>query len=282
MRIFSTLRRLKKSARCRDATTGSRRDEFEKSAFAGYLLSAPEKRRSGGARRGTAAAGEGEETPDGSIIMKTIILTFDDVTVSQLENAAPLLLKYGFGATFFACRFSDEWRSCHSGHLMSATQIRELYDMGFEIGNHTWNHRLPPGECAREIDRLNEFLADVGIPTPETFAYPGGPYNDEAAAILRNRGCLAARTTEYAAWDVDECDPMRVPAIPIQGSDGKLFRQALELGSGINPVVLVFHGTPDLVNPAVSTPAEVLAGYLATLAEGGWRGVGIAEYLRSR
>ena len=43
-------------------------------------------------------------------IVRTVILTFDDAVISQYENVAPLLKERGFGATFFICRFNDEWR----------------------------------------------------------------------------------------------------------------------------------------------------------------------------
>eukprot|EP01043_Picozoa_sp_COSAG02_P020050 COSAG02_NODE_980_length_15492_cov_12.941727_8_plen_62_part_00 len=32
---------------------------------------------------------------------KLVVLTFDDGSISQLRNAAPLLKQLGFGATFF-------------------------------------------------------------------------------------------------------------------------------------------------------------------------------------
>ena len=41
--------------------------------------------------------------------MRTVILTFDDAVISQYENVAPLLKELGFGATFFICRFKEEW-----------------------------------------------------------------------------------------------------------------------------------------------------------------------------
>ena len=152
--------------------------------------------------------------------MKTIVLTFDDAVRSQLTIVAPVLKRFGFGATFFVCRFSDKWRAQHSEHLMGLEELRELQRQGFEIGNHTWSHpnmrELSDAENAREVDSLSEWLKSGGITEAPVFAYPGGPYADNAAPLLRQRGFLAARSTENDAWDIAHCDPMHVPATPVR------------------------------------------------------------------
>lgn len=150
--------------------------------------------------------------------MKTIVLTFDDAVRSQLTNVAPVLRRFGFGATFFVCRFTDEWRAQHAEHLMGLEELRDLQRQGFEIGNHTWNHpdmrTLSEEQNAREIDALSEWLNSGGVAEAPVFAYPGGPYAANAAPLLRQRGFLAARTTENAAWDRANGDPMKVPPCP--------------------------------------------------------------------
>ena len=92
---------------------------------------------------------------------RTVVLTFDDACKSHLENAAPILKKYGFNATFFICRFSDEWRKQNEAYLLNGNEIKALFDMGFDIGNHTWNHpdlrTLTEEEISSEIGKLNDF-----------------------------------------------------------------------------------------------------------------------------
>ena len=99
---------------------------------------------------------------------KTILLTFDDAVTSQYHLVAPLLRRLGFGATFYVCRFPDAWRAAHSRALLSAEQLKELSDAGFEIGNHTWNHpdlrRCDEKTILREVDELDSFLIHAGIP----------------------------------------------------------------------------------------------------------------------
>ena len=215
---------------------------------------------------------------------KTVVLTFDDAVISHLENVAPLLKEYGFGATFFICRFNDDWRAAHSSALMSAEQIREISRMGFEIGNHTWNHpdlrKLQEEQILEEIQKLDDFLVDAGIPKPVTFAYPGGPYAENAVPILKKKGFLAARTTEQRAFDAKTDDPMRLPAIPIQGDDPALFRNAVSRATETEAVVLVFHGVPEYVHPWVHTDFERFKEYMAYLKENDFRVLSLRDALR--
>ena len=198
---------------------------------------------------------------------RTIILTFDDACLSHLDVAAPALLSHGFGATFFITRFPDEWRQLHNDYLLSGPQIRKLHQMGFEIGNHTWSHpdltTLTEDEVAGEIESLNRFLLDNGIPLPTSFAYPGGPYpGPERAMVVSLHGMKYARTVERRAWHPETDDPLRLPAIPLCGPDTTPFKEAAELAEPGHPVVIVFHGVPDPVHAHCHTPSEAFLEFL--------------------
>ncbi len=213
---------------------------------------------------------------------RTVVLTFDDACRSHIEIVAPILKQYGFGATFFICRFDDEWRAKHEKHLLTAPEIRRLADSGFEIGNHTWNHpslqQRSASECNTEIVRLNQFLQDAGVPPPVSFAYPGGPYAANAAPLLA-ASFRGARTTEQRPWHPKADDPMRIPAIPIQGEDKQRFYQAVEQTRHDNTVVLVFHGVPDPVHEWVNTPPHLFAEYMQYLHQNGFRAASMREIL---
>src|SRR5215203_5152291 len=74
-----------------------------------------------------------ETVPD-----KVVVLTFDDSSASHATIAAPLLKRYGFGATFFITEgftFKTNKRD-----YMRWEQIAALHRDGFEIGNHTRDH----------------------------------------------------------------------------------------------------------------------------------------------
>ena len=67
-----------------------------------------------------------------------VVLSFDDAREDNFSFVAPLLIKYGFGATFYICEFAEFEDTTR---FMTWKQIKQLADMGFEIGNHTKSHR---------------------------------------------------------------------------------------------------------------------------------------------
>ena len=121
-------------------------------------------------------------------------------------------------------------------------------------------------------------LEHLGVET--IFAYPGGPYAENAVPILKKKGFLAARTTEQRAFDAMTDDPMRLPAIPIQGDDPALFRNAVSRATETEAVVLVFHGVPEYVHPWVHTDFERFKEYMAYLKENDFRVLSLRDALR--
>src|SRR5947207_7594546 len=70
---------------------------------------------------------------------KLVVLTFDDASRSHYTIARPLLLKHHFGATFF---ITEGWDfATNKTDYMSWDQIAQLHKDGFEIGNHTRDHK---------------------------------------------------------------------------------------------------------------------------------------------
>ena len=165
---------------------------------------------------------------------KQVVLTFDDACRSHLDTVAPLLRRHGFGATFFITRFNDEWRAKNGETLLGPSDVRALADMGFEIGNHTWSHAsgmdaMDAASAAEEIDRLDRWFADAGVPAPDLYAYPGGPYSAQGETLIRARGYKCARSCVVRAWNPATDDPFRIPAIPVtEKGDWDLFRAYAE------------------------------------------------------
>ncbi len=221
-----------------------------------------------------------------------IVLTFDDACRSHLDTVAPLLQRHGFGATFFITRFGDEWRAKNGGTLLGASDVRALSDMGFEIGNHTWSHAskmdsLDDDAAAEEIDRLDRWLADAGVPAPDLYAYPGGPYSAKGEAAVRARGYLCARSCIARAWNPVTDDPFRIPAFPVtEDGDWDLFRALAEARPDVVPAgtipVLVFHGVPDRVHPWVNTEPDTFGKYIELLDSLGVQCIGLGAALRER
>ena len=70
---------------------------------------------------------------------RLVVLTFDDASKSHYTVARPLLLKYKFGATFFV---TEGWDfATNKKDYMTWEEIAQLHKDGFEIGNHTRDHK---------------------------------------------------------------------------------------------------------------------------------------------
>ena len=241
----------------------------------------------------------------------TVVLTFDDCPRSHLDYVAPLLRKYGFGATFFVTRFDDAWRSEHdeSACLLSQQDVRALHDMGFEIGNHTWNHAccmddMDDAAAAAEFDRLEAWLAEAGVPRPKTFAYPGGPHRVKAERIARERGYIGARAVEDTGmrpWNPAADSPFHIPSVAIKENVDWAFYHAIDNMAGAKwraamldtdpapeplpkdtVAVFVFHGVPDRVHPWCNTEPATFEKFMAFLHGRNFRCVSLAEAIEER
>ncbi|MEE2642327.1 MAG: polysaccharide deacetylase family protein [Planctomycetota bacterium] len=134
-----------------------------------------------------------KEIPD-----KLVVLTFDDSARSHFTVVRPVLLQYGFNATFFITEGFD-FRD-NKKDYMTRDQIAQLHREGFEIGNHTQDHL---GITDATVDRLEQQLKGIekacarhGIPRPVTFAWPGNATTSKAFDILTEHGIRFARRGE--------------------------------------------------------------------------------------
>jgi len=149
--------------------------------------------REAGAR--AVSVGDAVEDPTDSALVG---MTFDDGCESDLVVAAPILLGSGFGATFYVT----------VGHLGSAgflteLQLRELADLGFEIGSHSMTHAyltdLEPDklhwELAESRDRLEQI---TGVPVRH-LSCPGGRWNPDVARMAEDAGYDTVTTSRPVA-----------------------------------------------------------------------------------
>ena len=196
---------------------------------------------------------------------RTVVLTFDDARRDHFTHAAPVLKRLGFGATFFVTEpeagpmgsgFEDKSR------FMDWSQIRELEQMGFEIGNHTLHHRKPeepfdPETFRREIEGLNERAVSHGIKRPVSFAYAFGGCTPEQMAVAVQcgmewgRGNVDAgvcRTRGKMAYDPLCDDPLSIPSFgdaPLYSL--KRLEERVDLARDGKVLCLAFHSVTDPV-----------------------------------
>jgi len=212
---------------------------------------------------------------------RIVVLTFDDSVASQATFVAPLLKKYGFGATFFITEgfgFAKDKK-----HYMTWDQIKKLHADGFEIGNHTHHH----ASVARQ--KLEDLRADIvyiekqcekhGVPRPISFCYPGYTTSKACVKLLRERGYHYARAGGAKAYDPKTDDPLLMP----QAFDGKpkstleQFKAAVAKAGDGKIAVMTFHGVPDIQHPWVNTDPKKFEAYMKHLKDSGCRVIALRD-----
>jgi len=134
-----------------------------------------------------------------------VCLTFDDGLEGYQSTIASELNAVGIRATFFIPpKWIDQGGTTPAaGDVLTWDQIREIRDMGHEIGNHSYDHpdmtTLTEAEQEAEIvDAEARFQAELGL-TPKTFAYPYAKYNDTTIFLLRKHNYKGGRGVAYKA-----------------------------------------------------------------------------------
>jgi peptidoglycan/xylan/chitin deacetylase (PgdA/CDA1 family) len=210
-----------------------------------------------------------------------VVLTFDDSVVNHATYVAPLLLKYGFGATFFITEGFEF--VFDKKHYMTWEQIQALNAAGFEIGNHTRRHtgvgKQTVEQLAADVEYMERQCEAHGIPKPVSFCYPGYQTTPAAAGLLRERGYRFARAGGARVYDPGSDDPLLMP----QAFDGKpestleQFKAAVAWARDGKVAVLTFHGVPDIKHPWVNTDPAKFEAYLQHLKAEGCRVIALRD-----
>ena len=119
-----------------------------------------------------------------------VTISVDDGHPTDFKTA-DLLEKYGLAATFYIPATNPE------RPVMSPAQIREI-SARFEVGGHTMNHvalkSLPLATAWSEINDGTRWLENTLGRRVVSFCYPRGKFNTRVAALVKQAGCLGART----------------------------------------------------------------------------------------
>lgn len=229
-----------------------------------------------GEKNNDEAASRLEPMPD-----KLVVLTFDDSVKSHYTVARPILERYGFGATFFITEGFTF--TTNKVDYMTWDEIAALDRAGFEIGNHTRDHK---GVSLKTIDQLEEQLAAIddrcrehGIEKPVSFAWPGNGIELDALPILRKHGMRWARRggfPEYPRggergfpYEPGLDHPLLIPSagIPRPGYTYEDFIETLEGARDGKAVVLQFHGVPEGEHPWVHVSRWTFEQFMVYLHE---------------
>jgi peptidoglycan/xylan/chitin deacetylase (PgdA/CDA1 family) len=132
---------------------------------------------------------------------KSVVITFDDAWRSAFDIAVPVLIKYGFTATFFV--YTD---FIGGGKALSWKNIKELSIMGFDIQCQTKTHRnlSIPKKNESFKKYFNSIEMEIAYPQKlfkkmlnkdcRYLAYPYGESNNLVIAILKKHGYRGAFT----------------------------------------------------------------------------------------
>lgn len=140
------------------------------------------------ATNGTSPATQGQPA------RPQIVITFDDGCETDLKVAAPLLKEAGFNATFYVVSGFTGQRG-----YMNERQVRELSDMGFEIGSHSRTHSflsdLDAETLRSELVGSKQRLEQMTGQRIEHFSCPGGRWSRAVAEAAKEAGYASVVTS---------------------------------------------------------------------------------------
>jgi peptidoglycan/xylan/chitin deacetylase (PgdA/CDA1 family) len=161
---------------------------------------------------------------------RVAVLTFDDGYVDNLENALPVLQRFGFSATCYVPSAligrHNEWDAGWLGArkpIMDRAQLRAWCAAGMEVGAHTRTHPHLPAcsdaEVRDEVMASRKELEDaVGLPV-EHFCYPYGEYDRRALEAAREAGYTTATSTRRGRARPGD-DPHQLRRVLVRGTEG--------------------------------------------------------------
>ena len=222
-----------------------------------------------------------------------VVLTFDDGNKSDFTYVAPLLNRYGFGATFYITEGLNFLEN--KEYYLTWEEVHQLHQSGFEIGNHTRHHKNVNSQTQEELLADLEYIdtrcQQYNIPIPETFCYPGYNHGPQALEVLTKKGMRFARRGIYPEFP-HESEGGRGPAydpnihhrllIPTTGASGPNwsfddFVWAVEQAKDEKIAILTFHGVPALEHPWVNTFPDDFKVYMDFLNDHGFTVIALRD-----
>ena len=220
--------------------------------------------------------------PQQRVPERLVVLTFDDGPASHATFVAPLLEKYGFGATFFVCEFPPNFAD--KTLYMTWEQMASLHQMGFEVGNHTIVHRSVTRQTreqfSQDLEALETKASTFGIPKMVSFAYPSYGYTATAIEVLKGHGYLFARAGLDRVYNPAADSRFVIPGFTATAANREAIMNAIRSATDGRIVVLTFHGVPDIEHPWVTTPRDLFEEYLRFLDEHEYKVIALRELAR--
>jgi peptidoglycan/xylan/chitin deacetylase (PgdA/CDA1 family) len=172
---------------------------------------------------------------------KPVIITLDDGYLNVLENAEPLLKKYGFQAVCFLITGmvsdSPQTRQSWEGTpLLSWPEVRAMQKRGtVQFGGHSRMHPnlRAMADSYGEISGCYRDLKKKGGFTPEGFCYPSGQVKPETqACVKRAKFTMAVTCEDGIAKLAAGAELLELPRVTVMGG---WHRFHIKSNAGITP-----------------------------------------------
>lgn len=137
-------------------------------------------------------------TPIGDANSKVALLTIDDAPDKRALDMAKTLKELNAPAIFFV-----------NGHFIDSDEkkaiVKEIHDMGFEIGNHTMTHadlqQLSEDEQREEIILVSDMVEEIIGERPRFFRAPFGQNTDFSRDLVKEDGMLLMNWSYGYDWE---------------------------------------------------------------------------------
>lgn len=131
---------------------------------------------------------------------EVVLLTIDDAPDNYGLEMARKLKELDAPAIFFV-----------NGHFIDTPEkqeeLREIHNMGFMIGNHTFNHAYLPDlteeEQKEEIIRLNDLVEEIIGERPVFFRAPHGANTEYTKDLVKEEGMVLMNWSYGYDWESD-------------------------------------------------------------------------------
>ncbi|WP_216828130.1 polysaccharide deacetylase family protein [Alkalihalobacterium elongatum] len=116
---------------------------------------------------------------------KVVLLTIDDAPDQYGAEMARILYDIEANAIFFV-------NGIFINKANGQEQLKEIHELGFEIGNHTMSHKnlseLSEEEQRKEIVDLNDLIEEITGERPRFFRAPYGVNTDISKQVVKEEG----------------------------------------------------------------------------------------------
>ncbi|MDC3416528.1 polysaccharide deacetylase family protein [Aquibacillus salsiterrae] len=131
---------------------------------------------------------------------QVVLLTIDDAPDKYALQMATTLKELNAKAIFFV-----------NGHFLNTEEkkevLKQIYDMGFPIGNHTINHQSLPDlseqQQREEIVKLNDIVEEVTGERPKFFRAPFGQNTEFSTKLAAEENMLLMNWSFGYDWEKD-------------------------------------------------------------------------------